>query len=291
MTDIRKLGRVIVLNFEDIDRVTDTNHLNKVFSICDSLLKYEAKEKDKYIKVIYQCNVEALRKLFGGKNGDSRYIEKYIPHAISLDTLAGDFFRYVRDKNVEKYTKIKNLDFKFLSERFKSVLVDNELPLLLDGHTVRGVEQILDKVNFTFEKDNRFSIDNDDDVKAVVIFFITRYFFKDIYNALDKNKNMINQKVIRSNNSLDAESRISLRNIWTMIDRNIPHQNRTAKEIQSFANRYFNEDINKNAKENKNFLVIMFVLGLMEDPWNPYNLVVDVEREKKFMLLLKEYSR
>ena len=125
----------------------------------------------------------------------------------------------------------------------------------------------------------------------VVIFFITRYFFKDIYNALDKNKNMINQKVIRSNNSLDAESRISLRNIWTMIDRNIPHQNRTAKEIQSFANRYFNEDINKNAKENKNFLVIMFVLGLMEDPWNPYNLVVDVEREKKFMLLLKEYSR
>lgn len=290
VTDIRKLGRVIVLNFEDIDRVTDTNHLNKVFSICDSLLKYEAKEKDKYIKVIYQCNVEALRKLFGGKNGDSRYIEKYIPHAISLDTLAGDFFRYVRDKNVEKYTKIKNLDFKFLSERFKSVLVDNELPLLLDGHTVRGVEQILDKVNFTFEKDNHFSIDNDDDVKAVVIFFITRYFFKDIYNALEKDKGMIHQKVIRFNNSHGAESRISLMGIWTEINEAFFPYDRIPSKIQFYMNKYFDENLNKNAKVNKDFLVVLFFLGLTEDVLSSHYGVND-DREKKFMLLLKEYSR
>ena len=291
VTDIRKLGRVIVLNFEDIDRVTDTNHLNKVFSICDSLLKFEAKEEEKYIKVIYQCNIKTLRELFGDKNGDSRYIEKYIPHAISLDTLAGDFFRYVRDKNVEKYTKIKNLDFKFLSVRFKSVLVDNELPLLLDGHTVRGVEQILDKVNFTFENDDRFSIDNNDDVKAVVIFFITRYFFKDIYNAIDKSKKMVDQKVIRFYNTHGAESRKSLMDIWTDLDQSVSPKIRTTKEIRPYVAGYFNDGLNKNAKENKNFLVIMFILGFMDnDLWSPYNLV-DVEREEKFMLLLEEYSR
>lgn len=290
VADIRKLGKVIVLNFEDIDRVTDTNHLNKVFSICDSLLKFEAKEEKKYIKVIYQCNIKTLRELFGDKNGDSRYIEKYIPHAISLDTLAGDFFKYVRDKNAANYTTIVNLDFKFLSERFKSVLVDNELPLLLDGHTVRGVEQILDKVNFTFEKDNRFSIDNDDDVKAVVIFFITRYFFKDIYNALEKDKGMIHQKVIRFNNSHGAESRISLMGIWTEINEAFFPYDRIPSKIQFYVNKYFDENLNKNAKVNKDFLVVLFFLGLTEDVLSSHYGVND-DREEKFMLLLEEYSR
>lgn len=285
VADIRKLGKIIVLNFEDIDRVTDINHLNKVFSICDSLLKYESKEPDKYIKVIYQCNIKALQNLFGDKNGDSRYIEKYIPHSISLNPLAGNFFNYVRDENAAKYGSISNLSFNFLTDRANFIIVDQELPLLLSGHTVRGIEQILDKVNFTFEKDDRFSIDNDDDVKAVVIFFITLYFFKDIYKALDKDKGMIHQKVIRFN-----EERKSLMDIWTEIAKNVIYQRRTPSEIQPFVNRYFNEDINKNAKENKDFLVVMFFLGFMIDIGHGFYSVAD-EREEKFMLLLKEYSR
>jgi len=290
VADIRKLGKVIVLNFEDIDRVTDTNHLNKVFSICDSLLKYEAKEKDKYIKVIYQCNIKTLRELFGDKNGDRRYIEKYIPHSISLDTLAGNFFNYVKEKNVDKYGCIKKLNFNFLSARPMSVLAGHELPLLLDGHTVRGIEQILDKVNFTFENDDKFSIDNDDDVRAAVIFFITRYFFKDIYNALDKNKKMIDQRIIRYNDKKGEEYSKSLKEIWNEINTSYLPHDRSPSSIRDYVDIFFDEDTNKNAKENKDFLVIMFFLGFTDDDLlTPYSM--NDEREEKFLLLLKEYSR
>lgn len=289
VTDIRKLGKVIVLNFEDIDRITDTNHLNKVFSICESLLKYEAKEKDKYIKVIYQCNIEALRELFGDKNNDRRYIEKYIPYAVSLGTLAGNFFNYVRDKNPAKYASIEALDFNFLSARPRPEFVDQELPLLLDGHTVRGIEQILDRVNFTFGNDDRFELNNVDDVRAVVIFFITRYFFKDIYNALDKNKTMVDQRVIRTKGIGGLISRISLSDIWNGITNNVLPHKRTASEIRPYAANYFDEGHNENAKENKDFLVVMSFLGLTDIDLDSYS--VREEREEKFMLLLKEYSR
>lgn len=54
---IQRLKKVIVLNFEDIDRIQDKILINKIFSICDTLQKNDAKYTTKYIKIIYQCNV------------------------------------------------------------------------------------------------------------------------------------------------------------------------------------------------------------------------------------------
>ena len=39
---VQRLKEVIVLNFEDIDRIKDRKFINKIFSICDTLLKYES---------------------------------------------------------------------------------------------------------------------------------------------------------------------------------------------------------------------------------------------------------
>ena len=289
VADIRKLGKVVVLNFEDVDRITDKEHLNKVFSICDTLLKYEVKEKEKYIKVIYQCNIKTLQELFENE----KYIEKYIPYAISLDVLDGNFFNRVRDKNIKKYNRIASLDFAFLTARPMSIMANQELPLLIDTHTVRSVEQALDKINFTFENDDRFSIDNVDDVRAVVIFFITRYFFKDLYNSLDKNKKMVQQRVLYHNRVYDKGNVESLENMWKYVNKNASSEERSnpafSETIQNYMKPFFDEYSNKKAKLNKQFLVIMYFLGLNNQDFNE-PLSVNYEREEKFKLLLNEYA-
>ena len=50
VNDILRLKRVVVLNFEDIDRVENKELLNKIFAICESLVKYEEKYNSNLIR-------------------------------------------------------------------------------------------------------------------------------------------------------------------------------------------------------------------------------------------------
>ena len=218
--DIQGKGKVIVLNFEDIDRITNIEHLNKIFAICDSFLKIEAKrESDKrFIKVIYQYSKHNLDKLFMEKYGDERYTEKYIPHSVCLPELTGDFFNYVLKKNkgkyamIEKYKGNKDDIFDFLSQSLEIRSIKKDYSLELDNHTVRGVEYVLDKVNaaLDFFKNEMENVNNNHNIlnrimnehrvgdgqklefiktfyfETILLFNITRYFFPNMYNVLKK---------------------------------------------------------------------------------------------------------
>lgn len=258
--DIQKIGKVIVLNFEDIDRITNIEHLNKIFAICDTLLKIEAKREpeERFIKVIYQYSAKILDKLFMENYGDERYTEKYIPHSVSLPVLTGEFFKKVLEKNLEKYDEIRDYKFDFLGNPYEQILLQQtNLRLDLEKITVRAIEQVLDKVNSAFKL---YGVKKSDTMffETAVIFNITKYFFPDIYKVLKKGESMDDQKLFHYFERDGSESIFSLKGVRKKIT-----ENRTAPAL--FIEKFFDEKVNKKAQDNKNALIILSLLGYDDD--------------------------
>lgn len=259
--DIQELGKVIVLNFEDIDRITNIEHLNKIFAICDTLIKIEEKrdQKKRFIKVIYQYSSSNIDKMFKDKYGQGRYTDKFIPHSIRLSVLTGDYFQSVLAKNPEKYDKIKDFKFDFLSKLFvQKLLQQKNLRLELEVITVRAIERILDKVNFAFKL-----YENQENDKALlfemaVISNITRYFFPYIYNELVKGVLMDEQKLFHSFDKKENEDVFSLIDLRKKMKEDFTRSGSTALD-------FFDEKVNKKAQDNKNALIILSLLGYDDD--------------------------
>jgi len=258
--DIQKIGKVIVLNFEDIDRITNIEHLNKIFAICDTLLKIEAKRepKKRFIKVIYQYSAKTLDKLFMENYGDERYTEKYIPHSVSLPVLTGEFFKKVLEKNLEKYDEIRDYKFDFLGNPYEQILLQQtNLRLDLEKITVRAIEQVLDKVNSAFKL---YGVKKGDTMffETAVIFNITKYFFPDIYKVLKKEKLMDDQKLFHYFERDESESIFSLKGVREKIGKNVG-------AASLYGEKFFDEKVNKKAQDNKNALIILSLLGYGDD--------------------------
>lgn len=257
VSGIQRLKQVIVLNFEDIDRITDKEHLNKIFSICDTLTKYELKYQKQYIKIIYQCNKHALEKLYE-KDYGSRYVEKFIQKSFSIDPLTGDFFKSVWEKNEKKYGEIEDNAFDFLSQSFRQDLFQQNLSLRLNGHTVRSIEKILDEVNFAYRTICCGMIDSVEDLsivfETIVIFYITKYFFPDVYDALEKGKAMDQQILFYAYFDDGHEENLSLVEFRRRV--------RSSQGTQGLLlNRFFDKDQNDKAEKNYNALLFLTFLG------------------------------
>ncbi len=255
--DIHRLKKTIVLNFEDIDRISEVEHLNKIFSICDALLTVESKngfEDGRFIKVIYQCNIESLKKLFKKTYDDERYIEKYIKQTYSIPKLADSFFKKVLNENPQKYDKIVNNDFSFLSRRFVYNTSQGELnlSLTLDNPTVRGVEQILDKINSSCRL---YAENQDNDFEAVVIFNIIMYFFPHIYHRLSKKENLDEQKLFYYvDPNTGDDKKLSLSELRD-------YKRNTGTINGEPVEKIFYEEFESRANENRDTLVLLCLLG------------------------------
>ena len=302
--DIQGIRKVIVLNFEDIDRITNIEHLNKIFAICDSLLKIEAKREpeERFIKVIYQYNASILDKMFMEKYGQERYTEKYIPHSVTLRKLTGDFFEGVLEKNskkksevipgktVVKYENIKDFKFNFLSKLFKQKLLQQKnLQLDLDKITVRAIERILDKVNFAFEL-----YENQEEYKDMLsdrtLFFemavisnITKYYFPDVFDELVKDMPMDEQTLFHYYHK-GNEYVLSLIELRKNIKENFE---RASAELD----KYFDETQNKKAQDNKNALIILSLLGYDDDYYGYDGYKTDVNLEKENVELFDKMAK
>ena len=257
---VQCLKQVIVLNFEDIDRIRDKDLINKIFSICDSLLKTEAKYKEQYIKVIFQCNTETINELFKEEDKNNRYAEKFIPHSIVLGALGGQFFTVILQQNSRKYRKIKSLKFDFLDNPMEQKLLQQSLSFEFINYTIRGIEQILDKVNFAVGDQLNLSIRRAQDAEAVVIFYIAMYFLPHVYDSLERNVKMDDQKLFYPPNKED-DDKISLATLRQIVEGS---SNMRGIKI----NEFFDKDTNKKAKENKEALLFLSLLGYDDDFYN-----------------------
>ncbi len=269
LDDIRCLKKVIVLNFEDIDRISDKEHVKKIFAICDSLIKFESKfpAEDRFVKIIYQCNIEALNEMFKNEDDEKHYVEKFIPYIFSLNSLLGDFFKRVLEKNQERYKELEGVKFEFLNDALKKELLQQEVASFsFYNHSVRGVEQILDNVNSVFERNRDLSVSKLLDVEPVIIFYIVKYFMPHIYEKLDENLEMIKQKIF-----YDKDGNVIS---FAEIRDRILFQKENEKSIygamsfRTVVGDFFDEKNNKKFKENRDALLFLVLLGYNDDFFN-----------------------
>ena len=286
VNDILRLKRVVVLNFEDIDRVEDKVLLNKIFAICESLVKYEEKYKSNLIKIIYQCNMDKLNSLF---KGDDRYVEKFIPNYYTIDVLEDEVFESVLLKNKEKYSKIKNIQFDFLRKNLKQNLLQQEVHLSLKNHSIRGIELILDKTNTAFEFDESISVNKTDDVESVLIFYITMYFLPQVFEVLEKDISMSNQRLFYSKNENGIEKRLSLIDLRNLLKN-------YESDKKKIIHEYFYDENNDKKNLNEEALLFLSLLGYNDDFFatntnsaEKYNSMLPKEKNLYKLLNLHSY--
>ncbi len=74
--DLRKIGKKVLIGFEDIDRIADSEQIKKIFAIAEKLSSDQ-------IHIVFQYNIDLLCSVDNGiLNRD--YLEKYIPFTVSL---------------------------------------------------------------------------------------------------------------------------------------------------------------------------------------------------------------
>lgn len=74
--DLEKIPKKVLIGFEDIDRISDSGQIKKIFAIAEKLSSDQ-------IHIVFQYNIDLLRSVDNGiLNRD--YLEKYIPFTVSL---------------------------------------------------------------------------------------------------------------------------------------------------------------------------------------------------------------
>ncbi len=112
-SEVEKLDKKVVIDFEDIDRVTKFKILADILSVSDTITDKTITEK---IKVMFECDITKLEDMVNGcvtnsqvnidVNYASKYLEKYLLHSvhlteISLGELMTNFAK--RKEGVENY--------------------------------------------------------------------------------------------------------------------------------------------------------------------------------------------
>ena len=198
--------------------------------------------------------MDKLNSLF---NDGERYVEKFIPNYYTIDVLEDEVFETVLQKNQERYKKIKDVQFGFLRKNLKQNLLQQEVHLSLKNHSIRGIELILDKTNTAFEFDESISVNKTEDVESVLIFYITMYLLPHVYEALEKNVSMSNQKLFCSK-KVNRKEKISLQELRNLLTN-------SESEKKKIINEYFYDENNDMKNLNGEALLFLSLLGYNDD--------------------------
>ena len=71
--ELRKLDKKILLIFDDLDRISETNTTKKIFAIAEKIAC-------DHLHVVYQYDISALLRL----GFEIEYLEKYLPYSVTL---------------------------------------------------------------------------------------------------------------------------------------------------------------------------------------------------------------
>lgn len=183
--DVRKIGKPIVITFEDVDRIENKEILFKIFSIVDML----ACEN---VKFVYQYEEKKLLKIL---EKDKLYLEKYIPYVTSLAPIPFN-------KNIQffcdekKYPNLKEDDFRFLSlpvpipDLISSLLkIDDDKSLEIPVFSIRKMQIFLDEVNSSIKKRSFASLNKPR--QSVIMFYYIKHFCYSLFQKIDLTSNFV----------------------------------------------------------------------------------------------------
>lgn len=194
--ELLALGKIIVINFEDIDRIKTGRNLRKVFYLAEKLSNSkERRENGGCIKVIYQYDKHKMENLGFGLD----YLEKYVQQRLCLTRL--DFIQIVQAYNeqekdaghseiLSEHDMYRLPPYVFVSSDKR---VDNMEVLCrqyFSGRiTIRGVEHFLIDIQQSMEQDNYIkTLSKGADARDVIIaFYFIKRFMPAVYDLFDTN--------------------------------------------------------------------------------------------------------
>lgn len=173
--ELAKLGKKVLIIYEDLDRISNEVSTKKIFAISEKLAC-------DHIKIIYQYHEDAME--IKGFTPD--FLEKYIPYKINLTELG---FWEILHFNLENNKTLSLEDFGFLdNQRLRfNVLSEflsygKEMQLSLGEFPIRKVKQMVEEVSSLPQlMQGKYS---PLEKEAAIGFFIVKHLDHSIYKCL-----------------------------------------------------------------------------------------------------------
>lgn len=254
--DVQKVGKVIVLNFEDLDRITDKDHLNKIFAICDTLVRIDQKYKTSLLKVIYQYNSQLLDNQLNdccAECDKNRYRERFIPFTVEIPALQpSKLFENVRDANIQRYPILKNVSFNFLNKPQNIHVFGLTIQADFVHPRIRGIEQMLDRMEFSLKKLNVNSPKYSVILETICVYHCAEYFMPKIIDNLEKERCIEDLKLFN-----DGMEKKSFQQLYTEFIANNIRVIPTCLDM----NKVNDEEGKKRVEQNRMVLLFLSLLN------------------------------
>ncbi len=192
--DVQKIGKPIVISFEDIDRIENKEILFKIFSIADML-------SCDYIKFVYQYEEKRLLKIL---ETDKFFLEKYIPYTTSLAPIPfGKSIQFFCEE--EKYSNLEKDIFNFFSYTIivpeiisKRIQIDNLERLEIPAFSIRKMQIFLDEVNSSIKNDSFKSLNKPE--QSITTFYYVKHFYHSLFQKIDLSSNFLEAEIFEYDN-------------------------------------------------------------------------------------------
>lgn len=188
---IFELDKKLLIVFDDIDRVNDTEIIDKIFSFADDFSKGN-------IKTILLYNLNNLKEI--NQKYNRNYIEKYIPLTITPTEIS---FKLLLEYGIKKYNNLKIEEFKFLEGYFSNTIPYNEISDIRKINerfrktitynfniTPRKMDIFLKEVKAYFDRFKDEIESNEIKKRTVISFcFLKHILYEEFYEKIDINSN------------------------------------------------------------------------------------------------------
>lgn len=175
--ELKKLDKKILVIYEDIDRISNTDVIREIFSISEKI-------SNENIKIIYQYDEFIMEEL--GFNAN--FLEKYIPFKINLTELHfWEVLQFELKGIDESILSIKDFNFiRYQDHRF-NVLQDffgfkSEYVINVDYIPIRKVKQMIGELLMTLQMKKDLYINHKE---TVICFYILKHLYSEAYKKLD----------------------------------------------------------------------------------------------------------
>ena len=190
--ELKRIGKTILIVYEDLDRIVDENLIIKIFYISEKLAF-----DNECVKILYQYDPVRLKKCLGDA-GEPKYLEKYIPYTIKLSKI--DFYEVIQHEITEENGFDKDIliatdlqDFQanspvFVMDNIRGLDLTEKIKVIFNNiYNIRTVKNFLTDIYIILSKaNNRVNGDK----HTIIAFFFIKRFLPEIYSRFACGKNL-----------------------------------------------------------------------------------------------------
>ena len=180
--DLDKIDGTILIIYEDLDRVEDTNVIKKILGISEKISSNK-------VKILHQFSCQNLN----DKGIDRNYLEKYIPFIVKITDIP--FFsvlKYVIYEN-NCYKNFLKDDFNFLKYHFYAPYIKDicknrmEFKIICNNVTIRRMKYFLDEVDKILYEEEEYIKHK----KDVILMLFIKHFRNETYLKIIPGKSLM----------------------------------------------------------------------------------------------------